>query len=94
MHTTAIASLLDQKALLEIFFFFLPPVGEALSTSAGELANVGIISGLKVKVDRPLKIERPWIPKVQGLDRIKIQSPPPAPIPTPKVPTPPPPKGK
>ncbi|XP_030843738.1 titin-like isoform X12 [Strongylocentrotus purpuratus] len=87
------ANLLPLHFMVDYIEVLQPEVyGEALSTSAGELANVGIISSLKVKVDRPLKIERPWIPKVQGLDRIKIQSPPPAPIPTPKVPTPPPPK--
>ncbi|XP_030845348.1 formin-like protein 7 isoform X8 [Strongylocentrotus purpuratus] len=87
------ANLLPLHFMVDYIEVLQPEVyGEALSTSAGELANVGIVSGLKVKVDRPLKIERPWIPKVQGLDRIKIQSPPPAPIPTPKVPTPPPPK--
>ncbi|XP_041452590.1 protein app1-like isoform X12 [Lytechinus variegatus] len=66
--------------------------GEAVETNAGELANVGVISGLQFNVDKPLKIERPWIPKILGLDRIKVHSPPPDPIPTPKVPTPPPPK--
>ncbi|XP_063970768.1 uncharacterized protein LOC129283131 isoform X14 [Lytechinus pictus] len=66
--------------------------GEAVETNAGELANVGVISGLQFNVDKPLKIERPWIPRILGLDRIKVHSPPPDPIPTPKVPTPPPPK--